>query len=165
MIAMWKAFAELEHLGWIGKRRPKMISVQAEGCQPIVRAFRENAEFSEFWEGAETVASGLRVPKALGDFRVLQAVRESGGTAAAVSDIEMMNACEELASLEGLFVSPEGGACIAALRKLRQSGFLKKNDRILIYNTGSGYKYLEAWARHYGSRLPETGDIFPRAIG
>jgi threonine synthase len=165
MIGMWKAFTELEQLGWIGKKRPKMIGVQAQGCQPIVRAFEENAESSEFWHGADTIASGLRVPKALGDFLVLQAVRESGGTAVAVSDIEMMNACEELAAWEGLFVSPEGGACIAALRKLRQSGFLKKNDRILIYNTGSGYKYLEAWAMHYGARLPETGEVFPRSIG
>jgi threonine synthase len=148
MIGMWKAFDELEQLGWIGNKRPKMISVQAEGCQPIVRAFEQNAEFSEFWRGAETAASGLRVPKALGDFLVLQAVRDSGGTAVAVSDREMMNACQELASGEGLFVAPEGGACIAALKKLRHSGFLKKGDRILIYNTGSGYKYLEVWQQH-----------------
>ena len=95
------------------------------------------------------------VPKALGDFLVLRAVRESAGTAVAVSDIEMMNACEQLAACEGLFVSPEGGACIAALGKLRQSGFLSNSDRILIYNTGSGYKYLETWARQYGeSFLP-----------
>src|SRR5204862_5220171 len=104
MIGMWKAFEELEQLGWIGSRRPKMISVQAEGCQPIVRAFEQNAEFSEFWKGARTLASGLRVPKALGDFLVLDAVRESGGTAIAVSDIEMMEAAEELAAHEGLFV-------------------------------------------------------------
>lgn len=150
MIGMWKAFSELEQLGWIGPRRPKMIAVQAEGCPPIVRAFQQGAEFSEFWNGAATLASGLRVPKALGDFLVLQAVRESHGTALAVSDIEIMNACEELASREGLFIAPEGGACLAALKKLRQSGFLTKTDRVLIYNTGSGYKYLEAWGRHYG---------------
>ncbi|MBI2149638.1 MAG: threonine synthase [Acidobacteria bacterium] len=150
IIGMWKAFSELEQLGWIGPRRPKMIAVQAEGCPPIVRAFQHGAEFSEFWNGAATLASGLRVPKALGDFLVLQAVRESHGTALAVSDIEIMNACEELASREGLFIAPEGGACLAALKKLRQSGFLAKAARILIYNTGSGYKYLEAWSRHYG---------------
>jgi threonine synthase len=149
MIGMWKAFEELEQLGWIGKKRPKMISVQAEGCQPIVRAFEQNAESSTFWEGADTLASGLRVPKALGDFLVLQAVRQSGGAAIAVSDSEMMKACEELAHLEGLFVAPEGGACIAALKQLRRDGFLKSNDRILIYNTGSGYKYLEAWTKYY----------------
>jgi threonine synthase len=128
--------------------------VQAEGCPPIVRAFEQNAEFSEFWTGATTLASGLRVPKALGDFLVLQAVRESAGTAIAVSDIEMMNAAEELAANEGLFIAPEGGACMAALKKLRLSGFLSKSDRILIYNTGSGYKYLEAWARYYGPSFP-----------
>jgi threonine synthase len=148
MIGMWKAFAELEQLGWIGKKRPKMIAVQAENCAPIVRAFEQNAEFSEFWQNASTLASGLRVPKALGDFLVLQAVRDSGGTALAVSDLEMMNACENLANSEGLFVAPEGGACLAALAKLRRSGFLKKDERILIYNTGSGYKYLEAWTAH-----------------
>ncbi|HYR88924.1 MAG TPA: threonine synthase [Terriglobia bacterium] len=151
MIGMWKAFAELQQLGWIGAKRPKMIAVQAEGCPPIVRAFERNAEFSEFWHGAATLASGLRVPKALGDFLVLRAVRESGGTAVTVSDLEMMNAAEELANNEGLFVAPEGGACMAALKMLRQSGFLSRRDRILIYNTGSGYKYLETWARHYGS--------------
>ena len=137
-----------------------MISVQAEGCRPIVRAFEQNAEFSEFWNGAATMASGLRVPKALGDFLVLRAVRESSGTAVAVSETEMMQSCEDLASKEGLFVAPEGGACIAALRKLRRSGFLGRSDRILIYNTGSGYKYLEAWTTHYGSSLPVTGDLF-----
>jgi threonine synthase len=150
MIGMWKAFAELQAMGWIGPKRPKMIAVQAEGCQPIVNALERNEEFSKFWEGASTVASGLRVPKALGDFLVLQAVRESGGTAVAVSDTEMMNACEELASNEGLFVAPEGGACIAGLKKLRRSGFLRQNDRLLIYNTGSGYKYLEAWSSAVG---------------
>jgi threonine synthase len=145
MIGMWKAFAELEELGWIGPKRPKMIAVQAEGCAPIVRAFEQKTEFSSFWDGAATIASGLRVPKALGDFLVLQAVRESGGTAIAVSDNELMNACADLAASEGLFVAPEGGACIAALKKLRQSGFLTRKERILIYNTGSGYKYLDAW--------------------
>ncbi|PYS25014.1 MAG: threonine synthase [Acidobacteria bacterium] len=151
LIGMWKAFAELEQLGWIGSKRPKMIAVQAEGCPPIVQAFERNAEFSEFWHGAATLASGLRVPKAMGDFLVLQAVRESGGTAVSVSDSQMMKAAEELAAHEGLFIAPEGGACMAALKKLRQSGFLSKRDRILIYNTGSGYKYLETWAGYYGS--------------
>jgi threonine synthase len=153
MIGMWKAFAELEQLGWIGPRRPKMIAVQAEGCAPIVRAWERNAEASEFWDGAATVASGLRVPKAVGDYLILQAVRESGGTAVSVTDAEMMHACENLATREGLFVAPEGGACIAALKKLRRSGFLKHNDRILIYNTGSGYKYLEAWSEHFAGHL------------
>jgi threonine synthase len=160
IIGMWKAFDELERLGWIGRKRPKMIAVQVEGCKPIVRAFEQNAEFSEFWQGAHTAAAGLRVPKALGDFLVLQAVRESGGTAVAVSDSEMMSACEELASKEGLLVAPEGGVCIAALRKLRESGFLAKDERILIYSTGSGYKYLEAWSEHFGASLPTPGQLF-----
>lgn len=146
LIGMWKAFEELEQLGWIGPKRPKMIAVQAEGCKPIVQAFEQGAEFSTFWQNASTIASGLRVPKALGDFLVLRAVRESHGTVVAVSDRETMDACAELASREGLFVAPEGGACIAALKNLRRSGFLHRNERILIYNTGSGYKYLEAWS-------------------
>jgi threonine synthase len=146
LIGMWKAFEELEALGWIGPRRPKMIAVQAEGCQPMVKAFEEGAEFSTFWQNASTVASGLRVPKALGDFLVLKAVRESHGTVVAVSDEETMDAGKQLASQEGLFVAPEGSACIAALKNLRRSGFLRQSDRILIYNTGSGYKYLEAWS-------------------
>ena len=150
LIGMWKAFEELEQLGWIGSKRPKMIAVQAEGCPPIVRAFEQNAEFSEFFQNAETIASGLRVPKALGDFLVLRAVRGSGGTAISVSDTEIMESSERLAASEGLFVAPEGGACIAALKKLRHSGFLRKNERILIYNTGSGYKYIDVWSNYYG---------------
>jgi len=150
MIGMWKAFEELDQLGWIGSKRPKMIAVQAEGCPPIVRAFEQNTEFSEFFRDASTIASGLRVPKAIGDFLVLRAVRESGGTAITVSDDEIMQACGQLAGAEGLFVAPEGGSCIAALRKLRQSGYLGKSDRILIYNTGSGYKYIDVWSKYYG---------------
>ena len=150
IIGMWKAFEELEQLGWIGSRRPKMIAVQAEGCPPIVRAFEQSKEFSDFFQDANTLASGLRVPKAIGDFLVLRAVRESGGTAITVSDDEIMQACGQVASTEGLFIAPEGGACIAALRKLRQSGYLGKSDRILIYNTGSGYKYIDVWSKYYG---------------
>jgi threonine synthase len=146
MIGMWKAFAEMETLGWTSSKRPKMIAVQAEGCAPIVRAFEEGKPRSEFFNNAHTVASGLRVPKALGDFLVLDAVRQSGGRAVAVSDAEMLDAGVELASDEGLFVAPEGGACVAALKKLLASGFLKPEERIVIYNTGSGLKYLEAYS-------------------
>jgi threonine synthase len=149
LIGMWKAFEEMETLGWISSQRPKMIAVQAEGCQPIVRAFEQGKERSEFFEHAETVASGLRVPKALGDFLVLRACRESGGTAVAVSDDEMIQAAVELATDEGIFVAPEGGACIAALKKLLANGFLKAGERIVIYNTGSGLKYLEAFAPRF----------------
>jgi threonine synthase len=155
IIGMWKAFAEMEALGWIGPKRPKMIAVQAQGCQPIVRALAENAERSRFWEGAATVASGLRVPKPLGDFLVLQAVRESGGTAVAVPDAALIDAGIRLAAEDGLFVAPEGAACVSAAERLIREGFLKADDRILIYNTGSGLKYLEA----YGARFPrETAD-------
>ncbi len=150
LIGMWKAFNELEELGWIGSKRPKMISVQAEGCQPITRAFEQNAESSEFWQDAHTVASGLRVPKALGDFLVLRAIRESGGTAISVSDEEMLDAGLLLAQREGIFAAPEGGACVAATRHLLETGFFKSADQIVIYNTGSGLKYLEA----YSTRFP-----------
>lgn len=152
MIGMWKAFQELEAIGWIGSKRPKMIAVQAEGCQPVTRAWQEQSEFSKFYEGAQTIASGLRVPKPLGDFLVIEALRASGGTAVSVSDAEMMQGCLDLASDEGMFVAPEGGACFAALRKLRKNGFLQRDERVLIYNTGSGYKYLEA----YESVLPRV---------
>jgi threonine synthase len=152
MIGMWKAFDEMEQLGWIGSRRPKMIAVQAEGCQPVVRAFQENEPRSCFWEDAHTVAAGLRVPKPLGDFLVLQAVRESHGTALAVSDREALDAGAALASEEGIYAAPEGAACVAAAEKLLISGFLGRGDRIVIYNTGSGLKYPEA----YSTLFPRT---------
>jgi len=152
MIGMWKAFAEMEAIGWLphGGKRPKMIAVQAEGCQPIVRALAEGAEVSRFWDGAATVASGLRVPKPLGDRLTLQAVRESGGTAIAVSDYDLIDAGIRLAEEEGIFAAPEGAACIAAAERLIQEGFLKPDNRMVVYNTGSGLKYLEA----YSTRFP-----------
>jgi threonine synthase len=152
MIGMWKAFAEMEKLGWIGGKRPKMIAVQAEGCAPIVKAFEENAPRSTFFENAHTVAAGLRVPKALGDFLVLQAVRESGGTAVAVSDEEMLDAGVQLAAEEGIYAAPEGAACVSGLQKLLASGFLKASDKVVLYNTGSGLKYPEA----YSVRFPRS---------
>jgi threonine synthase len=150
IIGMWKAFDEMEALGWIGSQRPKMIAVQAEGCQPVVRAYEEGEQRSQFWENAQTVASGLRVPKPLGDFLILEAVRKSAGTAIAVSDDQLIDAGIQLASDEGIFVAPEGAACVAALEKLLVHGFLKKEERIVIYNTGAGLKYLEA----YSTRFP-----------
>lgn len=152
LIGMWKAFDEMETLGWISSKRPKMIAVQAAGCAPVVRAFERGAAKSEFWEDAHTVAAGLRVPKALGDFLMLDAVRKSGGTAVAVSDEELLDASLELGAAEGIFPAPEGGACVAALKKLLASGFLKADERILIYNTGAGLKYLEA----FSTRFPRT---------
>lgn len=145
LIGMWKAFAELEALGWIGPERPKMIAVQAAGCAPIVRAWKTGAAESDFWQDAATVASGLRVPKALGDFLVLDAVRASGGAAVAVEDRDMLAAGRLLAEAEGLFVAPEGAACVAAAGRLLQDGFLQPGDELVIYNTGTGLKYLEAW--------------------
>ncbi len=152
LIGMWKAFGEMEALGWIGSKRPKMIAVQAAGCAPIVKAFEEGKPRSDFWDHASTVASGLRVPKALGDFLVLNAVRESGGTAVAISDADMLDAGVKLATDEGIFAAPEGAACIAALEKLLANGFLNRSDRVVIYNTGSGLKYLEA----YSTRFPRV---------
>jgi threonine synthase len=152
MIGMWKAFEEMDTLGWIGSRRPKMIAVQAAGCAPVVRAFEENQPRSELFENAHTLASGLRVPKPLGDFLILEAVRASHGTAIAVTDDEMLDAGVRLASEEGIYAAPEGAACVAALEKLLVNGFLKASDRIVIYNTGSGLKYPEA----YSTRFPRT---------
>src|SRR5579863_7942171 len=146
LIGMWKAFDEIEQLGWIGSKRPKMIAVQAEGCQPVVRAVERGDSRAEFWQGASTVAAGLRVPKPLGDVLILDAVRASGGTAIAVADSETLDAAGELASQEGIFAAPEGAACVAALRRLLASGFLSPKERIVIYNTGSGLKYLEAYS-------------------
>ncbi len=152
LIGMWKAFDEMEKLGWIGSRRPKMIAVQAEGCQPVVRAWEENERHSRFFENARTLAAGLRVPKPLGDFLVLDAVRASGGTAIAVNDEEILDAGVKLASEEGIYAAPEGAACVAALEKLLASGFLKSSDRIVLYNTGTGLKYPEA----YSTRFPRA---------
>ncbi len=146
LIGMWKAFDEMEELGWIGSKRPKMIAVQAEGCAPMVRAFERHEQRSEFWQNATTVAAGLRVPKPLGDFLILDAVRKSGGAAIAVSDDELIDAGIRLAEDEGIFVAPEGAACLPALEKLLLSGLLKPDDEIVIYNTGSGLKYLDAYA-------------------
>ena len=150
IIGMWKAFDEMEAMGWVGSKRPKMIAVQAAGCQPVVRAFEKGEPRSQFWDNAETVAAGLRVPKPLGDFLILEAVRNSRGTAIAVSDDDLIEAGVELASDEGLFIAPEGAACVAALEKLLVNGFLKPEERIVIYNTGAGLKYLEA----YSTRFP-----------
>ncbi len=149
IIGMWKAFDEMERLGWIERQRPKMIVVQAAGCRPVVEAFEQGAEQSEFWKDAATAAAGLRVPKPLGDFLILRAVRESGGTCLAITDQELLDAGQLVAETEGLFICPEGAACVAALEKLLRNGFLKPDESIVIYNTGSGLKYLET----YGTRF------------
>ena len=141
LIGMWKAFAEMERLGWIGSKRPRMIAVQAEGCAPIVRAFEAGREESELFEVAATVAAGIRVPKALGDFLILRALRESGGAAVAVSDREIVAGVETLFRLEGIFAAPEGAATVAALERLVARGEIGKDERVVLFNTGSGLKY------------------------
>jgi threonine synthase len=144
LIGMWKAFDEMEQLGWIGSRRPRMVTVQAAGCAPMVRAFEEGTEHARFWEGAHTSASGLRVPGAVGDFLILKAVRDSGGTAIAVTDEAMIEASHRMAAHTGIFPAPEGGAVLAALMQMKEKGQVDSNERIVLFNTGSGYKYLEA---------------------
>src|SRR6185503_11087022 len=146
LIGMWKAFDEMEQMGWIGSKRPRMVTVQAEGCAPIVRAFEEGKCFAELFEDAHTVASGLRVPKAIGDFLILDAIRESGGTAIAVTDEELIAATREIGAAEGIFCAPEGAACLPALKKLIESGEVDKRERVVLFNTGSGVKYMESFA-------------------
>ena len=143
IVGMWKAFEEMEELGWIDGKRPKMFCVQSEGCAPIVRAFREGAEFAEPWENAETIAAGIRVPAAIGDYLILRALRESGGDAVTVTDREIMEYMRQVASLEGMFICPEGAATVAALGKFLASNALTPDQTILLLNTGSGLKYLE----------------------
>jgi threonine synthase len=143
LIGMWKAFDEIEQLGWIDNRRPRMFSVQASGCAPIVRAFESSEKIASEFANAHTLASGLRVPRAIGDFLMLDILRRSGGGAVAVDDEEMIRAVREVGSKEGLFVAPEGAACFVALKKLRASGKIEKRERVVIFNTGSGIKYLD----------------------
>ena len=144
LIGMWKAFAEMEEMGWIDSKRPRMVSVQSSGCAPIVDAFMKGERFAPMFPDAHTVASGLRVPKAIGDFLILDAVRESGGAAIAVSDEELISAVAEIGALEGIFCAPEGAACLPALRKLIDAGSIDGAERVVMFNTGSGIKYLEA---------------------
>jgi threonine synthase len=145
LVGMWKAFAEMETLGWIGSKRPRMYSVQATGCAPIVRAFEAGTENAPEFPDAHTVASGLRVPKAVGDFIMLRILRKSGSGAITVDDAEMIRITREVGRLEGLFVAPEGAACFAALQALREANKIAAEDRVVIFNTGSGIKYLDAY--------------------
>lgn len=141
LIGMWKAFQEMEALGWIGPERPRMYSVQAEGCAPMVRAWEEGHEKAGVWEGAATYASGLRVPGAVGDFLILRALRESGGAAVAVPDREMARWVKEMGGTTGIFAAPEGGATAAAVPRLLEAGHLSASDEVVLFNTGSGLKY------------------------
>ena len=143
LIGMWKAFREMEALGWIGTARPRMVSVQSAGCAPIVRAFEKGARVAEPWQNARTIASGLRVPRAIGDFLMLEALYESRGTAVAVNDHELADAIHLCGRLEGLFLCPEGAACLPALRRLIKEGWISAEEKIVLFNTASGLKYLD----------------------
>jgi threonine synthase len=144
LVGMWKAFAELEALGWLeNTKRPRMVSVQAEGCAPVVKAFQAKASFCDFWTNAHTLASGLRVPKSFADHLILQDLYESNGTAVAVSDAAILDSQKQLASMEGIFAAPEGAATLAALKELINQRWVSPEERIVLFNTGSGLKYLD----------------------
>lgn len=143
IVGIWKAFAEMQEMGWIDDKRPKMVCVQSEGCAPIVMAFREGAAHATPWENPETIAAGIRVPGAIGDYLILQAVRDSGGTAVTVSDKEILESLREIATLEGNLVCPEGAATLAGLKKLLASGTIVRDETIVLMNTGSGLKYMD----------------------
>ena len=142
---MWKAFDEMETLGWIANKRPRMFAVQAAGCAPIIRAFEAGERIAAEFPNARTIASGLRVPKAIGDFLILNILRESNGGAIAIDDGEMVRVGREIGAKEGLFVCPEGAACFAALKLLRRDKRIASGERVVIFNTGSGIKYLDAY--------------------
>ena len=157
LIGMWKAFGELEELGWVRPgKRPKMIAVQAAGCAPVARAFDSGASASEMWEDAATFASGLRVPKPYGDAIMLEILRESGGIALAVNDEVILASILDWARNEGIFLSPEGAAATAAYDQLIASGFLKSSDRVVIFNTGAGLKYTDVTAEAMGLKRPQA---------
>ncbi|MGA9566434.1 MAG: threonine synthase [Candidatus Korobacteraceae bacterium] len=166
LIGMWKAFDEMEQLGWISTgKRPKMICIQASGCAPIIKALHEEKTASEMWPNAHTLAAGLRVPKAYGDFIILDIIRQSGGTAIAVDDDAIMAGVKDLAASEGIFAAPEGGAAMAAYLELLKSGFLKPSDEVVLFNTGSGYKYLDTFADYWGVNPPAVALPKSRNIG
>jgi len=142
LVGMWKAFEELEALGWIGSQRPRMISVQAEGCAPVVRAWQNGADAAEPWVDAHTYASGLRVPRAVGDFLMLDAIRSSGGAAIAVTDEAMAETVTTIGRTTGVFAAPEGGAVAAAVPQLRARGWLEPEEEVVLFITGSGLKYI-----------------------
>jgi threonine synthase len=143
LLGMWKAFEEMEALGWIGSERPRMIVVQSAGCAPIVKALDEGRQSAELWPNASTLASGLRVPKPYGDYLILDILRKSEGTAVSATDKEVVDATRHWATVEGIFAAPEGAACLVAYRKLLASGFFRPEDTVVLFNTGSGLKYLD----------------------
>jgi threonine synthase len=156
---MWKAFAELEAMGLIGAKRPKMFVVQAEGCAPIVKAFNDGARHAELWPNAQTVAAGLRVPVAIGDYLILDAVRQSGGAAIAVSDADLNLGMLSLARREGLFASPESGAAAIGAKKLRDAGLLSASDETVIFSTGSGLMHTDLMTANFPVVDPDATDL------
>ena len=162
MLGMWKAFDELEQIGWLGKERPRMIAVQAAGCAPIVRAFAEGKVESEPWPNAATIAAGLRVPHAFADYLILRTIRDSGGNAIAVGDNEILECIHECARLEGIFICPEGAAAVAAFKLLAAGGYLRPEERVVLFNTGSGLKYPELVKGEYRRLSPsDLGALDP----
>jgi len=162
LLGMWKAFEEMQQLGWIGPERPRMISVQSAGCAPVVKAWDEGRSASEMWPNAATSASGLRVPKAYGDYLILDILKKSGGAAVAVTDDEIMDALRQWSSAEGIFAAPEGAAALAAYRKLRTSNFFSEKDQVVLFNTGTGLKYLDTLEQETKapqSKLPTSRQI------
>ena len=162
LVGMWRAFLELKQLGWCNDPMPRLVVVQSRGCAPIVRAFEAGADHAEPWVDAWTLASGLRVPSPFADRLILKAVKESGGTAVAVSEEEMLDGMADLAEAEGCLACPEGGATLAALRQLRASGEIAAESRVVVYNTGSGLSYVEAWRESRRRRLA-AGGVNPSA--
>jgi threonine synthase len=149
IIGMWKAFEEMEKLGWIKGKKPRLVCVQSEGCAPLVKAFNEGKEFAEKWEKPETIASGIRVPQAIGDFLTLKAIRESKGTAISVTDDEIIKCLKEISETEGILPCPEGAATLAALKKLKKDSKINPEDKIILFNTGTGLKYIESFKRFF----------------
>jgi threonine synthase len=145
LVGMWKAFDEMEKLGWIGPKRPRMVTVQSDGCAPMVKAFHEGREFAEMWPNARTIADGMRVPAAVGDFLILRALRESGGTAVAVSDTEILESTYLLGKTTGIWPAPEGGATLAAFLRLSKEGWIQDGESVVLFNTGNGAKYSHIW--------------------
>jgi len=169
LLGMWKAFDEMEALGWIGPERPKMIVVQSDGCAPVVKAWEAGKSSVEMWANASTIASGLRVPKPYGDYLILDILKKSNGTAVIATDKEILEATRHWSKVEGIFAAPEGAACLVAYRKLRASGFFKPEDTVVLFNTGSGLKYLDvldaASAANSMSAIPGVAKPAARHIG
>jgi threonine synthase len=159
LLGMWKAFEEMETLGWIGSERPKMICVQSSGCAPVVKAWKEGKSSSEMWTNAATLASGLRVPKPYGDYLILDILKKSKGSAVSATDEEILEAARHWAKIEGIFAAPEGAACLVAYRKLRTSGFFNREDTVVLFNTGIGMKYLDVFDAHVARARSPAGSV------